>query len=167
MRLSLSPHPQNSVIPPGSLAKGVRRVKVRIIFERQIQFALRPAGPLNTARRGRDRQAETTVYVFSHSGVSGVAITVQFPDLELQNAFNVARWTEILADTRLANLPDRIETDRHGHIIMSPPPAPRHSRRQATLLTQLVPEGVAFTECPISTAAALCPFGRATTSRSR
>jgi len=96
-----------------------------------------------------------------------VAITVQFPDLELQNAFNVARWTEILADTRLANLPDRIETDRHGHIIMSPPPAPRHSRRQATLLTQLVPEGVAFTECPISTAAALCPFGRATTSRSR
>ena len=82
-------------------------------------------------------------------------ITVQFPDLELQNAFNVARWTEILADPRLAKLPDRIETDRHGHIIMSPPPAPRHSRRQARIgavLTQLLPEGVAFTECPISTA---------------
>jgi len=38
---------------------------------------------------------------------------------------------------------------------MSPPPAFRHSRRQARIaavLTQLLPEGVVFTECPISTA---------------
>jgi Uma2 family endonuclease len=60
-----------------------------------------------------------------------------------------------LDDPRLAKLPDRIETDRHGHIIMSPPPASRHSRRQAriaALFAQLLPEGIAFTECAISTA---------------
>jgi Uma2 family endonuclease len=84
-----------------------------------------------------------------------VPITIELPDLASQTNFNLARWTEILADSRLAKLPDRIETDRHGHIIMSPPPVPRHSRRQARIaavLAQLLPEGVVFTECPISTA---------------
>jgi Uma2 family endonuclease len=82
-------------------------------------------------------------------------ITVRLPDLESQTAFNVARWTEILDDPRLAKMPERIETDRHGHIIMSPPPASRHSRRQARIaavFAQLLPEGIAFTECAISTA---------------
>jgi Uma2 family endonuclease len=84
-----------------------------------------------------------------------VPITIELPDLKSQTAFNVARWTEILADRHLAKLPERIETDRHGHIIMSPPPASRHSRRQAriaALLERLLPQGTAFTECPISTA---------------
>ena len=84
-----------------------------------------------------------------------MAITLELPDLESQNVFNVARWKAILSDPRLAKLPDRIETDRHGRIIMSPPPAPRHSRRQARIaavFAQLLPEGTAFTECAISTA---------------
>jgi hypothetical protein len=41
-----------------------------------------------------------------------VPITIELPDLKAQTAFNLARWTEILADPRLATLPERIETDR-------------------------------------------------------
>jgi Uma2 family endonuclease len=82
-------------------------------------------------------------------------ITIQLPDLKSQTSFNLTRWSELVADTQLAKLPNRIETDRHGHIIMSPPPAARHSRRQAriaTLLERLLPHGTPFTECAISTA---------------
>ena len=53
----------------------------------------------------------------------------------------------------LAGLPHRIETDRHGHILMSPPPAPSHGVKQAkiaTLFDQLLPKGVVITECPVS-----------------
>jgi Uma2 family endonuclease len=84
-----------------------------------------------------------------------VPITIELPDLKAQTAFNVARWTEILADPRLAKLPDRIETDRHGHIIMSPPAAFTHADRQgqiADLLKSLLPNGRTLPECPLSTA---------------
>ena len=82
-------------------------------------------------------------------------ITIELPDLDSQTEFNLARWAEVLADPTLARLPHRIETDQHGHILMSPPPAPIHGRRQAHiagLLRQLLPDGIAFSECPVSTA---------------
>jgi len=84
-----------------------------------------------------------------------VPITVELPDLKSQVVFNLSRWTEILADPVLARLPNRIETDRHGHILMSPPPVFRHSRRQGHivgLLTTLLPNGQTLPECPVSTA---------------
>jgi hypothetical protein len=68
---------------------------------------------------------------------------------------NVERWTEILADPFLAKLPYRIETDQHGHILMSPPPAPLYGRRQMNiglLLHHLLPHGQIVSECPLSTA---------------
>jgi hypothetical protein len=34
----------------------------------------------------------------------GVPITIEFPDLETQTSFNLARWKEILADPELAKL---------------------------------------------------------------
>lgn len=40
----------------------------------------------------------------------------------------IARWQELLADPELARLPYRIEMDRLGRTIMSPPPAYRHAR---------------------------------------
>jgi Uma2 family endonuclease len=55
----------------------------------------------------------------------------------------------------LAKYEWRIETDRHGYVIMSPPPAASHGGYQsqiAYLLTVNMPEGRVFTECPISTA---------------
>jgi Uma2 family endonuclease len=71
-----------------------------------------------------------------------------------QTGFNLRRWSEILADRELAKLSNRIETDRHGHIIMSPPPTPSHGSRQtqvASLLRELLPHGNSLTECPLST----------------
>ena len=38
-------------------------------------------------------------------------------------------WEEICADPELARLPYRIETDKWGNILMSPPPDGHHSYR--------------------------------------
>ena len=82
-------------------------------------------------------------------------VTIELPDLAAQTKFNRARWTEILADSELARLSYRVETDQHGHLVMTPPPAPIHGNRQgriAALLLQLRPDGETFRECPVSTA---------------
>ena len=60
-----------------------------------------------------------------------------------------------MTDAGLARFEGRIETDRHGHIIMSPPPAPDHGSFQAaiaSLLDRHMRIGRVLTECPISTA---------------
>jgi hypothetical protein len=49
-----------------------------------------------------------------------VPLTIQLHSSERQTAFNLNRWRELLADPELARLPHRIETDRHGRILMSP-----------------------------------------------
>src|SRR2546426_7890864 len=82
-------------------------------------------------------------------------LTIELPPHQTQNAFNLRRWAELLADSELARFEGRIETDRHGHIIMSPPPAPNHGSFQLEighLLRNLMPQGRVLTECPISTA---------------
>jgi Uma2 family endonuclease len=70
------------------------------------------------------------------------------------HAFNLAVWQKLLADPALAVLDFRIETDRHGQMIMSPPPAPIHGFRQSRivrLLGSLLPDGEVISECPVST----------------
>lgn len=82
-------------------------------------------------------------------------LTIELPAHQAQTAFNLRRWAELLADPELAKIEGRIETDRHGQIIMSPPPAPSHGSFQLEighLLRQLMPNGRTLTECPISTA---------------
>src|SRR5437879_3134575 len=82
-------------------------------------------------------------------------LTIELPQHQTQTAFNLRRWAELLADPELAKIEGRIETDRHGHIIMSPPPAPTHGSFQseiAYLLRTFMPRGRVLTECPISTA---------------
>ena len=82
-------------------------------------------------------------------------LTIELPPQHEQTAFNLRRWSELLADPELARIEGRIETDRHGHIIMSPPPAPSHGSYQseiAHLLRGIVSEGRVITVCPISTA---------------
>jgi hypothetical protein len=81
-------------------------------------------------------------------------LTIQLHHSERQTALNLKRWSELLADPDLAHLPHRIETDRHGHILMSPPPAPAHGDQQSEivyLLKTLLPQGRVVTECPLST----------------
>ncbi len=82
-------------------------------------------------------------------------LTIELPPHQAQNAFNLRRWAELLADAELARFEGRIETDRHGHILMSPPSAPSHGSFQSEighLLRNFMPQGRVLTECPISTA---------------
>src|SRR5271157_4977732 len=81
--------------------------------------------------------------------------TLELPPRKTQAAFNLRRWAELLPDRELARVEGRIETDRHGRIIMSPPAAPSHGSFQVEigrLLWTLLPKGRVLTECPISTA---------------
>jgi Uma2 family endonuclease len=82
-------------------------------------------------------------------------LTLELPRQKTQTASNLRRWAEVMADRELARFSGRVETDRYGHIIMSPPPAPSHGSYQsevAFLLRSLVREGRVLTECPVSTA---------------
>ena len=83
------------------------------------------------------------------------ALTLELRPLDEQTALNLRRWDEVLADPELRKLPGRVETDRHGRVIMSPPPAPNHGKNQAKITThlkKLLPHGTTITECPVSTA---------------
>jgi Uma2 family endonuclease len=85
--------------------------------------------------------------------MSGLTIQLQ-PSKEL-TAYNLQRWAELLNDPEIARVEGRIETDRYGQIIMSPPASAQHGSFQAAiafLLKQHLPEGRTLTECPISTA---------------
>ena len=82
-------------------------------------------------------------------------LTLELPPRKTQTPFNLRRWAELLPDRELARVEGRIETDRHGHILMSPPPAASHGRFQweiGRLLWSLLDAGGVLTECPISTA---------------
>jgi Uma2 family endonuclease len=81
-------------------------------------------------------------------------LTIELPPHAAQTHYNLRRWAEVLADRELARVEGRIETDRHGQIIMSPPPAPNHGSLQSRishLLQTLLQAGRTLTECPIST----------------
>jgi Uma2 family endonuclease len=82
-------------------------------------------------------------------------VTIELPDHATQTRFNLRRWNEVLVDPYLAKVEGRVETDRYGRIIMSPPPAASRGGYQleiGSLLKQLMPNGRTTTECPISTA---------------
>jgi Uma2 family endonuclease len=83
-----------------------------------------------------------------------MATVLQLPVRSNQTEFNLNRWEELLADPFLAKIDGRVETDRHGHILMSPPASQFHGSFQfevGRLLSQLLPSGKVVTECPIST----------------
>jgi Uma2 family endonuclease len=82
-------------------------------------------------------------------------LTIELPAQREQTAFNLRRWAELLADPEIRKIEGRIETDRHGHILMSPPAAARHGHYQSkiiVLLDRLMQDGAVFSECPVSTA---------------
>jgi Uma2 family endonuclease len=87
-------------------------------------------------------------------GYYSVALTIQLPAHANQTEFNLRRWTELVNDPELTKLPFGVETDRFGRTIMSPPPAPDHTKRSARilrLLHELAPHGLALPEIAIST----------------
>lgn len=86
-------------------------------------------------------------------------LTIDLPVQEDQTAFNLQRWDELASDAglacELAKIEGKIETDRHGHVIMYPPPGFTHGSYQSEIAFQLrtlLPQGRVVTECPISTA---------------
>jgi Uma2 family endonuclease len=63
------------------------------------------------------------------------------------------RWSDVVNDPVLRNLPYRIELNKWGHIEMTPPASPMHMRlatRLAAILEKML-GGEAFTECAIAT----------------
>lgn len=82
-------------------------------------------------------------------------MTIELPSREQQLRFNRQRWSEVLADRELAQLPYRIETNAFGQLLMTPPPSGDHSTRQGriTVLLDRLLGGNALPECPISTIA--------------
>ena len=79
---------------------------------------------------------------------------LELPSITDAPAFHLKRWQEVCADPGLQRLPDRIETNRFGHIIMMPPPGFSHSTRQAEIfahLLELLPHGRALPECAVLT----------------
>ena len=63
-------------------------------------------------------------------------------------------WAEICEDKFLNSLEWRIESDRWGNVVMSPPPRSRHGEYQGEILfvlRELLPGGRAIPECPLQT----------------
>ena len=55
-----------------------------------------------------------------------MALMIELPLREDVLLFNRRRWSEVLADKGLARIPGRIETNRHGQLLMSLPPSGSH-----------------------------------------
>ncbi len=82
-------------------------------------------------------------------------LQIDLPPHAAQVEPNLRRWAELLVDPELARFEGRIETDRHGHVLMTPPPAPKHGALQSEIayhLRSISTEGRVVTECPVSTA---------------
>ncbi|MFT5190956.1 MAG: Uma2 family endonuclease [Verrucomicrobiales bacterium] len=81
-------------------------------------------------------------------------LVIEMPPREEQLAFNRSRWGDVLRDPELAKLPGKVETDRHGQILIMPPPSGSHSSKQSCILLALhgCLGGKPLAECPISTA---------------
>lgn len=83
-----------------------------------------------------------------------MAIVIELPEQRDQLATNRKRWLELCADKSLADRLEKIETNRFGEIIMSPPPRKQHGRFQVIIcakLNALLPDGVIVSESPVST----------------
>ena len=82
-------------------------------------------------------------------------LTIELPSQPSLVEENLRRWAEVLSDPKLAQLNERVETDRFGHIVMSPTPSAHHGSYQfriGALLDRHMKARRVVTECPISTA---------------
>jgi Uma2 family endonuclease len=81
-------------------------------------------------------------------------LTIKLPPHEAQTEFNLRRWDELLANSEVAKIEGRVETDRFGHAVISPLAAPKHGFYQAEIGFQLGDEmrqGQVLFTCPVST----------------
>ena len=80
-------------------------------------------------------------------------LVIELPPREELLRRNRLRWAQVVADRTLADLPFRVETNRDGVLLMTPPPSGDHSDRQSQILLRLNQElgGRVLAECPVST----------------
>ncbi|MBP6783517.1 MAG: Uma2 family endonuclease [Verrucomicrobiales bacterium] len=80
---------------------------------------------------------------------------LKLPEVVDQHAYNHRRWEELLANGEMGVYsPNRLETDRFGHLVMSPWASARHGIFQSEVISlfgKLLPGGRTITECPVST----------------
>jgi len=67
-----------------------------------------------------------------------MAALLHIPSIKNAPAFHLKRWRQVCADPGLQRLPDRIETNRYGHIVMMPPPGFSHTTRQSAIFAHLL-----------------------------
>lgn len=81
--------------------------------------------------------------------------TVDLPTRESQMELNRRRWSQVIADQGLSELPYRIETNEFGQLLMTPPASGEHSSLQGriTILLDRFLGGHSLPECPVSTIA--------------
>jgi len=84
-----------------------------------------------------------------------MALYLKLPEAVDQHAFNHRRWDDLLESGEMAGYEtQRVETDRHGHLVLSPWAVARHGIYQSeviSLFARLLPGGRSITECPVST----------------
>ncbi|PHX72103.1 MAG: hypothetical protein CK548_05015 [Opitutia bacterium] len=83
------------------------------------------------------------------------SLSIELPAQSAQTDFNLRRWAELAADSKWIKVEGRGETDRHGHVLLSPPVSASHGGYQSRItvfLDRLMPDGEVLIECPISTA---------------
>jgi Uma2 family endonuclease len=82
------------------------------------------------------------------------APTTTDPSFAEQHAFNRQVWERLVIDPSLGDALEKVETDRDGNLIMSPPPTDSHIVRQnliAKTLDRLRPEGLSLVDGTVST----------------
>jgi Uma2 family endonuclease len=67
-----------------------------------------------------------------------MAALLDIPSIKNATAFHLERWRQVCADPGLRRLPDRIETNCYGHIVMMPPPGFSHTTRQSAIFAHLL-----------------------------
>ena len=79
---------------------------------------------------------------------------LDIPGIEDASAFHLNRWEEVCADPSLHGIEGRVETNRFGQIVMTPPPGFTHATRQSEIclrLKTMLQGGHAVTECAVLT----------------
>jgi Uma2 family endonuclease len=97
----------------------------------------------------------TTLAGFDKVGIlTAVAALLQIPSIKNPIEFHLERWKAVCADPALRGLPEKIETNRFGHVVMMPPPGFSHSRKQSRIIQNLhalMSAGVVLGECAVLT----------------
>ena len=86
---------------------------------------------------------------------SVMALYLKLPEAIDQHSLNHRRWDELLESGEMGLYEtQRVETDRYGHLVLSPWAIARHGIYQSEAvgrLTKLMGVGRTITECPVST----------------